>query len=381
MNDRADGDARQGLRDTVHACLERHSAPREFLAEPADVTRTFDRVLWQRLCAEIGVSGLILPPDYGGSGGSMSDLIAVFEEVGAALAPVPLFATAGMVVPALLSVDTTGHADDVIAAIASGSLIATLAVTEDDETYRPSATTVIATAEHTGWTLSGQKAFIVDGTCSDVLVVPARTETGIGLFAVDAGGEGVALQGMRSLDLLRSLARLTLADAPARLIGVDERAGAHLDSAIELSAIVLAAEQAGGAQRCLDNAVDYAKTRVQFDRPIGSFQAIKHTLVDLLLDAQLARSLVIHAGAVADAYLAEPTPDSARELSLTASLARSLCSESYMRAADEALHVHGGLGFTWEHDSHLHYRRAKFCELLLGTPAEHRQRAATAAGM
>jgi alkylation response protein AidB-like acyl-CoA dehydrogenase len=185
----------------------------------------------------------------------------------------------------------------------------------------------------------------------------------------------------QTLDLTRPLAAMTLDKAEAALVGAESGAEIPLRAALDLALVLMAVEQVGGAQRCLDNTVAYVKQRIQFGRPIGSFQAVKHALVDVLLAVEMARSAADTAVAAADAYLAAPGENRADALALAASLAKVTCSEAYSYTAEETLHLHGGIGFTWEHDAHLHYRRARATELFLGTPDSHRDRLAVCAGL
>lgn len=377
-------EARDELRFAVRQCLERHADVRAFVPEPGGTGASLDHGLHRRLSEEMGLAGLIVPEQLGGSGAGIAELATAFEELGATLAPVALYATAGLAVPALLTVGGFGadpKAAELLAAIAEGGTVATLAFAETPGRFAPGESTVAATRSGGGWTVSGTKQFVVDGDSADLLLVTANTDAGLGLFAVDRSAAGVTVASMRGIDLLRGLAEIRLEDAPAALIGGDADTAAALATALDLAVVLLAVEQVGGAQRCLDNAVAYAKERVQFDRPIGSFQAIKHLLVDLLLEVELARSAMTHAVAAADEYLLDPGPATAESLAEAASLARSVCSETFMHVADETLHVHGGIGFTWEHDSHLYFRRAKSSELLFGNPYEHRERLAAVAGL
>lgn len=378
------GEACAELRSAVRRCLERHADVRRFVPAPGGSATAVDQNLQVRLVGEMGLAGLIVPEAFGGSGAGMSELAAVFEEFGAWLPPVTVFASAALAVPAILTA-TDPARDDVAAgileSIASGSASATLAFAESSGRFAPGATSVSADRSHEDWKLTGEKGFVVHGADVDVLLVSAITGAGIALFTVDRTAAGVDVHVMAGMDLLRGLATVSLRGASARLIGAESGADSALESALQLSIILMAAEQVGGAQRCLDVAVVYAKTRVQFGRPIGSFQAIKHLLVDLLLEVELARSAMTHAVGIADDYLRDPCERTAARLAEAAALARSMCSDAYMRVADESLHVHGGIGFTWEHDAHLHFRRAKFCQLLFGNSHQHREKLAIAAGL
>lgn len=381
MSEAAGDDARDELRAAVRQCLQRHTDLRAYTGDPSEPGGEIDTELWHRLAGEIGVTGLVVPERCGGSAATLADLAVVFEEVGAALAPVPLLGTVGLALPALLANSGDAVADELMGRLAYGEATAALAISEPGGEYAPSATSVTATRSDAGWVLNGCKDFVVDLAAAGTILVPARAGSGLALFAVERHGSGVTVAGRQTLDLLRGMARLDLRDAAARMVGTESGAQWRLEAALNLGMVLLAAEQVGGAQRCLDNAVSYAKTRVQFDRPIGSFQAIKHQLVDLLLEVELARSAMTHALAMADEYLMDPADATARDLAEAASLSRSLCSQTYSHVADEALHIHGGIGFTWEHDSHLYYRRAKSAELLFGNPDQHRDRLATMAGL
>ena len=374
-------DVRAELRAEVRRCLEQRTDLRAFMADSDDDLAGLDETLWQVLATQMGLTGLVVPEADGGAGASVADLAVVFEELGASLAPVPLYSTAGLALPILLSVGRERTSDEIralISAIAAGTTVATVALHEPDGAYQAGRTTARAERTADGWSVSGAKSFVLDAAVSDVVVVPARTEEGVGLFAVETSS--VEVVATRSMDLLRPLASVRFDRAAARPLAVHDVRD-RIDAGLDLSLVLLAAEQVGGAQRCLDSAVLYAKDRVQFNRPIGSFQAIKHQLVNLLLQVEMARSAMSHAVQAADDYLLDPGPESRRALVEASSLARALCSETFAHVADEALHIHGGIGFTWEHDSHLFYRRAKATELLFGLPAEHRERLSVAAGL
>jgi alkylation response protein AidB-like acyl-CoA dehydrogenase len=216
-----------------------------------------------------------------------------------------------------------------------------------------------------GWVLDGVKMFVLDGHVADLILVAAKAPKGLSLFAVQSDAEGLTSTPLKTMDLTRKQARIELAGVPARLVGEEGAAGAGLAKTLDLAAVALAAEQVGGAQRVLDMSVEYAKTRIQFGRPIGSFQAIKHKCADMLLEVESAKSAAYYAGWAA--------ADDSDELPVAASLAKSYCSEAYFHAAAENIQIHGGIGFTWEHDAHLYFKRAKSSELLFGDPAYHRE--------
>ena len=221
--------------------------------------------------------------------------------------------------------------------------------------------------------LNGTKRFVIDGHIANLILVAARTDAGLSLFAVEGDASGLTRTSLSTMDQTRKQAELVFADTPATLIGTDGSAAAGLTKTLQLAAVALAAEQVGGAQRCLENAVAYAKERIQFGRPIGSFQAIKHKCADILLEVESAKSAAYYAG-----WAAAEDND---ELPIVASLAKSYCSDAYFHAAGENIQIHGGIGFTWEHHAHLYFKRAKSSELLLGDPAYHREILATQLGI
>ncbi|MEV7038488.1 acyl-CoA dehydrogenase family protein [Amycolatopsis sp. NPDC051061] len=333
---------------------------RRFLTDRAAV-RTWmeseeghDPVLWRRMADELGLHGVAVPEEYGGSGGGPVELGIVLEELGRVLLPSPFFATVALAGQALTAAGDDAAKSRWLPGIADGSLTATLAVAE--ESGRPDD---IATTATNG-TLSGTKMFVVDGHTADLLLVVART----GLFAVEGSAPGVSRTRLETLDPTRRLARIDFADAPAVRIG-----DSPPHKALDLAVVALAAEQVGGAQACLDMAVGYAKVRVQFGRPIGTFQAIKHKCADVLLAVEAARSAAYHAASAGD------------ELPVAARVAGAYCSAAYTHAAKENIQIHGGIGYTWEHDAHLHLRRAKSSEQLFGAPAAHRARLADLVGI
>ena len=206
---------------------------------------------------------------------------------------------------------------------------------------------------------------MLDGHTAGLILVAARSDAGLSLFAVEPDAAGLTRTALATMDQTRKQARLEFASTPATLVGRDGGAAEGLEKTLQLAAVALAAEQVGGAQRVLDNAVDYAKNRMQFGRPIGSFQAIKHKCADMLFEVESAKSAAYYG-----AWAAATDDD---ELALAASLAKSYCSEAYFHCAAENIQIHGGIGFTWEHHAHLYFKRAKSSELLLGDPAYHRE--------
>ncbi|MWA03203.1 acyl-CoA dehydrogenase [Actinomadura sp. LD22] len=371
---------RAGLRDVVRRCLERSAGPRPYLSGEAGGRGPHDAELWRLLADEVGVPGLIVAEESGGAGATFADLAVVAGELGRTLAPVPFFSTVALATTALLVQDGEGPAAELLARIARGAT-ATLAWCEDDGSWDLSSPATAAHQDGDRWTLTGRKLLVVDAVTADLLLVAARTEEGPGLFAVEREAAGLVREAASTLDLTRALGTVAFDAAQARPVGLGPGVARRLGTALDLAIVLLAAEQVEAAQARLDDAVAYAKQRVQFGRPIGGFQAIKHTLVDVLLKVEMARSAGHAAADAADDYLADPGERTAHRLAAAASVAKAMCSEAFMHAAEETLHVCGGIGFTWEHDAHLYYRRAKSTELFLGTPDQHRDRLAGHAGL
>jgi alkylation response protein AidB-like acyl-CoA dehydrogenase len=361
------------LRTSVRRFLADKS-PSEAVRHWAESDEGYDPAVWRQMAEQLGLQGLALPEEYGGAGGGPVELGIVLEEMGRALLPSPFFATVALAGQALVaSGDETARARW-LPGIAAGALTATVAVAEETGSWRIEdvATTAARTADGS-WTVSGTKMFVVDGDRADLLLVVARTEAGPGLFAVDGASSGVTRTRLDALDPTRRLGRIDLARAPAVRVGPDGDATAFLRTALDLALVALAAEQVGGAQACLDAAVEYAKVRVQFGRPIGSFQAVKHKCADLLVEVEAARSAARHASAVA--------AEGSAESPVAAALAGAYCAQACTHAAKENLQIHGGIGYTWEHDAHLYLKRAKSSEELFGAPAAHRARLADLIGI
>ena len=328
----------------------------------------YDPQTWAQLATQLGLQGLVIPEKYGGSGAGPVELAVVCEQMGRALLCAPYFATAVLAVHALLASGDEAPAEEFLPAIADGTTIATLAVPEDDGAWTTEGLQTRARRDGDGYRLDGRKSFVLDGHVADLLLVVAQADGGPSLFAVPGGADGLARRPLETLDMTRKQAVLELEEVPARLVGAEGSAADVVERTLRQAVVALAAEQVGGAQRCLDMSVEYAKIRMQFGRAIGSFQAIKHMCADLLLEVESARSAAYYA-----AWAAQEQSD---ELPLVSSLAKAFCSEAYFRAAADNIQIHGGIGFTWEHDAHLYYRRAKSTELMLGTPEEYREIAA-----
>ncbi len=352
------------LRKMVRRFLEEKS-PESEVRRLMATSEGYDPAVWAQMANELALQGLGIPEEYGGQGYGPVELYVVFEEMGAALLCSPYFSTVALAANALLLVGDEASKNDYLPGIAAGETIATVALTDDDGRWDLVATSTTATREGEGYRLSGVRNYVTDGSTASLLLVPAMTDAGLSLFALDGNAEGVSRETLSTMDQTRKQSRIVFESAPARLVGVEGAALEGLEATMQIAAAALAAEQVGGAQRVLDSSVEYAKNRVQFGRPIGSFQAIKHKCADMLLDVESAKSAAYYA-----AWAAQERND---ELPIAASLAKSFCSEAYFHCAAENIQIHGGIGFTWEHPAHLYFKRAKSSELFLGDPAYHRE--------
>ena len=368
----------QELRDAVRRFLA-DRAPLARVRELMETPDGIDRPVWRQAGAQLGLQGIAIPEEYGGAGFSFVEQAIVLEELGAALYGGPYLASAVLAATALLSAPDQVARAKLLPPIASGQTVATLAVAEDDGSWDPAAVRLTASrvasaAPGGGWILDGHKSFVLDGHAADLILVVAATDSGLSLFGVRAGAAGLNRRVLPTLDQTRKLARLEFRSvSSARLIGAPGEAGTVLARSLDVAAIALAAEQLGGAQRALDMAVGYAKTRHQFGRPIGSFQAIKHRCADLLLEVSSLRSAV--------RYAAAAVAEDSAEIPVVAAMTKAYASDVYFDVAAENIQIHGGIGFTWEHDAHLYFKRAKSSELFLGDASYHRERLARRIGL
>ncbi len=360
------------LRRIVRQFLETKSSEAA-VREQMETEAGYDTAVWSQMAEQMGLQGLIVPEEFGGSGYSYVELIVVLEEMGRSLLCAPYFSTVVLAANTLIHSGDDAAKADLLPGIASGETIATLAFTEPNGRWDEAGIEMTATPAGDGWTLDGTKMFVLDGHTADLVLVAARTSGGVSLFSVDGDAAGLTRTPLATMDQTRKQAKLEFAGTPARLIGAEGEGWAVLERVLDLAAVALAAEQVGGAQMCLDMSVEYAKVRVQFGRPIGSFQAIKHKCADMLLEVESAKSAAYYAG-----WCASELND---ELPSVASLAKAYCSDAYFHAAAENIQIHGGIGFTWEHPAHLYFKRAKSSELLFGDPTYHRELLAQRIGL
>jgi alkylation response protein AidB-like acyl-CoA dehydrogenase len=347
-------DEQEELRSAVRGLIA-DRAPSEKVRAVMQTPEGFDRSLWRELTG-MGVTGMAIPEEYGGSGYGFLELAVAIEEAGRALLPAPLLGTAVLAVAAIVAADDAGRAEALLPAIADGSVIAAVA-------RRTAALT--ATRTDDGWVLTGTTGPVLDAAAADLLVVPARTGQGdVRLFTLTTDRSGLARTVVTTMDQTLRLADFHADGVAAEPLGSAAVTDEILDLVDRLAAAGLALLAVGGAERCLQVSVAYAKDRVQFGAPIGSFQAIQHKCADMLLEVESARSAAYYA-----AWCATGEPE---RLAVAASIAKSYACEAYRHAAGEQIQIHGGIGFTWEHDAHLHLKRAVSIEALYGSPAAHR---------
>jgi alkylation response protein AidB-like acyl-CoA dehydrogenase len=319
----------------------------------------YDAGTWHRMADELGLVGMAIPEAYGGAGAGFTGLGLVAQEMGRALFCGPFLSTAVFAVAALLETGDEAARLRWLPAIAAGELIATVAIPGEG----PAAPQLAARPTASGdWVLGGSAPYVLDGHISDLILAPAVTPEGAAMFAVGGTAPGLRRTLLPGFDPTRKYARLEFSATPATLVG----AGAVLGRVFDLGCVVLACEQVGVAERALDMARDYALLRTQFGRPIGSFQAIKHKLANVLLEVEAARSAAWYGLWAADA--------DRDQLPVVASIAQATCSAAAYLATAENIQVHGGIGYTWEHPAHLYFRRATTSRMWLGDPAGHHER-------
>jgi alkylation response protein AidB-like acyl-CoA dehydrogenase len=326
----------------------------------------YDRVVWAQMAGELGLQGLAVPEKYGGTGFGALETGVVLEEMGRALVCAPYLSTAVLAVQGILASGDSGAARELLPPITCGVTIATIAFSEPGRGWDepPTGTTVRRTPGR--WQLDGTKNLVLDGADADLILVTARGDVGVGLYAVSGEADGLRRTPLNTLDATRRLARLDFAGTPAYPLGGPGDGPRVLARVLDHAAVALAAEAAGGAQRVLEMAVEHARTRVQFGRPIGAFQAVKHACADMYVEVESALSIA--------QYALWAAAHSDGELAAIAPLAKTACSDAYVRVVTETIQLLGGIGVTWEHPAHLYFRRAKGTQLLFGDPDQHRER-------
>ena len=329
----------------------------------------FDMGIWKEI-ADLGWTGLAIDEEFGGSGYGMVEMSALLEVMGRRVMPGPFLASAVLATSAVRLAGTNEQKADLLPGLASGDRVGTLAVFEGPRDWSRSSVETTVTKDGDDWILSGTKNYVLDGHLADLLIVA----TADGMFVVDRKAEGVEVTQTPTLDPTRRQASVHL--DRVRVVAGDRLGEGDTSKALAetllLGTVALAAEQLGGTTWCLDTSVEYAKSRHQFGRPIGSYQAIKHRCAEMLIKLEHSKSAAYHAARVTE---------DADELAVAAPLAGSICSEAYLWAAGETIQILGGIGFTWEHDAHLYFKRAKASSLLLGDPRYHRDMLGRAIGV
>ncbi len=369
-------DEQEQLRDIARRFLNAESDPMSVRRAMA-TEDGFDRDIWSRVGSELGWTALAIPEACGGYGFGFVEVVAVAEEMGRALFCAPFLASVGLAANVVLEAGDDEQRRRILPALADGSRIATLALCEGSGQWSSSGLQATADRDSDSWILNGRKRYVPWGAAADQILVVANTSDGPGVFLVDSDTQGLRIDPTPTMDQTRPQAEIVLDDVRCSnddVIGAPgDAAIAAVDTALDLARVILAAEQVGGAQACLDMAVEYAKVREQFGQPIGRFQAIKHKCADMMIALEAARSAAWYAGWVAANRRAE--------LPEAAAMAQATCSRTYFHCAADNIQIHGGIGFTWEHDAHLYFKRARSSEILFGDPSTNRDRFADAVGL
>ncbi|ETX03127.1 MAG: hypothetical protein ETSY1_01150 [Candidatus Entotheonella factor] len=331
----------------------------------------YDADVWRQMSQDLGLTAIHIPEAYGGQEYGVSELAIATEEMGRALLCAPFFSSTVMGATAIMKAGSEEQKQTLLSSIAAGEVISTLAFTELDGRWEAEAVAMTAAPANGTYVLNGTKSFVLDGHSADLLVVVARrpgsqgTE-GLSLFTVAGDAAGIDRVLLKSTDPTRKLAKLTFSNVEASLLGQEGEGAGPLRETLDIAAICLANEMAGGAERLFEDAIAYAKMRVQFGRPIASFQSLKHKAAEMLMEVELAKSGGYYAAAAAD--------EGDADVSALASLAKAAAADTYMQTAIHAVQIHGGIGFTWENDTHLWFKRAKSSEVFLGGSDYHRER-------
>ena len=375
-------DERRELAQSVRSACERLAAEdrvRAIAYDDGDGPSGFDPALWDVLCNQVGVAAIALPEHLGGAGYGASALGVVGHELGRALAPVPFVSSTVLATGLLLDLsDNDPEADKRLTGLIEGRRTAAAALTEDGGLWRRCAVTLTAARSGDGWSIDGTVRHVLGGTAADDLVVVAIAADGEPeLFVVDPDADGVVVGAEQVLDGTRPMATITLNSAPALRLSSGDPIDKVVEHNVNVAVAVLSAEQVGACERVLEIATEYAKTREQFGRRIGSFQAVKHKCADMLVDLEWARS----ASQAALEALDDSAAGAVGEADWRVSMAKAVCSEALRNAASTNVQIHGGIGFTWEDSAHLYLRRARTDEVVFGTPAQHWDRLSELTGL
>jgi alkylation response protein AidB-like acyl-CoA dehydrogenase len=357
------------FRDVLRRALAARSPPSE-VRRLMETEAGFDRQSWQRLNNELGLTAVHIPEEYGGQGFGCTELAIVLEEMGRVLLCAPYFSSVVLGATAILNAGTEAQKRKLLPPIATGDTTATLAFAEDNGRWDSDGVTMTANSAGSGYKLSGHKSFVLDGHTADLIVVLARLagssgDAGLTFLTVPANAAGLKRRPLKSMDATRKLARLEFDQVDAALLGEAGGGAAPFARTMTQACVCLANEMAGGADKLREAALEYAQMRMQFGRPIASFQSMKHKQADMLVDVELAKSAAYYAAAALD--------ENDAEAPMLASLAKACASEAYLQTAINAIQIRGGIGFTWDDDTHLWFKRAKSSEVLFGDASQHRE--------
>lgn len=358
------------FRTSLRRALEARSPTKEVRRLMA-TEQGFDREGWKKLNREMGLSAVHIPETYGGAGFGCGELGIVLEEMGRNLLCAPYFSTAVLATTAILNAGTEEQKKALLPGIAAGDVTATLAFSEDSGLNDAASVAMTATSSGGGYKLDGTKSFVLDGHTADLIVVLARKpgskeEDGLSFFTVDGDAAGLERRLLKTMDETRKLARLEFKDVQGKLLGTEGTAAAPFAKTLRQAIVCLANEMVGGADRLREDALAYVQMRMQFGRALASFQTMKHKAADMLVDVELAKSTAYYAAAALD--------EDDTDVPMLASLAKAAASEAYLQTAIHAVQMHGGIGFTWDNDTHLWFKRAKSSEILFGDANLHREK-------
>lgn len=330
----------------------------------------YEAAAWRKLNSELGLTAVRIPEAYGGQGFGFGELCILLEEMGRSLLCAPFFSTAVLATGAILNAGTEAEKQALLPGIAAGDTVATLAWVEDPARWDAAATTLTAKPSGSGYVLDGFKSYVLDGHTADLIVVLARApgssgDKGLSLFTVKGDAKGLSRKLLKTMDETRKLARLDFKGVEATLLGEAGAAAAPFARTLVEASVCLANEMAGVSDRLREDALEYAKMRMQFGRAIASFQSMKHKHADMLVDVELAKSAAYYAAAALD--------EGDEDIVSVASLAKAAASDAALQTAVHAIQIHGGIGFTWDNDTHLWFKRAKSSEVLLGDAHHHRE--------
>ena len=345
----------------------RNECPMSYVRQMMEDERGYADEVWNKM-AELGWMGLIVPEEYGGAGLSLVDLVVVLEEMGKVVLPGPFFSTVALGGLCVQAAGSEEQKKALLPGMASGQTTLTLAVLEENARWDEASVNLSAEKNGAGYVLNGVKLFVSDAHVVDHIICAARTSEGVTLFLLDRQQAGLGTRLLKTMDQTRKLCEVTLENVHAgadTLLGAPGQGWDCLSRVLNQSKVALSAEMCGGAQQVLDMSVEYAKVREQFGRPIGSFQAIQHKCADMLVQVEGAKSATYYAAWA----VANDAPDAA----LAAAMAKAYCSDAYRQVTSEGIQVHGGIGFTWEHDLHIYFKRAKGSEVTFGDATWNRE--------